>query len=183
MININVTFDSSNNIINLLIKSDSEITDVWIDTQKTFNCGESNSSSAWHLEINSSIGSDYYYQDEDNNYVLNYPINLNEITDINALFNSNVNTDMYFVYIELDGSYFQELKVVYNESYLRNYIFNALYDAIDSKKCCEINTSILDKLLLYDAFKLTTLNKDKVYFWNLLHMTYVDTDSNCSCNG
>lgn len=184
MIDINVTFDNSNNIINLLIKSDSTLKNVWIDTQKTFNCGESNSSSAWHFEITSSTPDTTYYVDEiDGLNTLNYSINLNDIIDVNALFNSNVNDDMYFIYVGLDGSYFQELKVSYDEDFLRTYLFNELYDAVDSKKCCEVNTSIIDKLLLYDAFKLATSNRDKVYFWNLLHMTNVDTNSNCSCNG
>lgn len=180
---MNVNFDNVNNIINLLIKSDSTIKDVWIDTQKTFNCGESNSSSAWHFEITPSTSDTIYYIDEiDGLSTLNYSINLNDITDVNALFNSNVNNDIYFVYVGLDGSYFQELKVAYDEDLLRTYLFNELYDSIDSKKCCEINTSIIDKLLLYDAFKLATSNKDKIYFWNLLHMTNVGTNSNCSCN-
>lgn len=184
MIDINVTFDNSNNIINLLIKSASTIKDVWIDTQKTFNCGESNSSSAWHFEISSSTPNTIYYVDEiDGLNTLYYSINLNDITDVNALFNSNVNNDIYFIYVGLDGSYIQELKVAYDEDLLRTYLFDELYDAVDSKKCCEVSTSIIDKLLLYDAFKLATSNKDKVYFWNLLHMTNIDANSNCSCNG
>ena len=184
MIDINVRFDSSTNTIILKIVSDAtDIKDIWIDTQKTFNCGEEHSSSAWHYEITEETPNTVYYQDESNNYIFDYIINLDDITTVNALFQANVNTDLFFVYVST-GNYCEELKLVYNEEYLRNMLFNNLYSSLTNNKCCEVDNSALDMLLLYDAFKLATINKDKVYFWNILHIGQtLDNNSNCMCNG
>lgn len=185
MIDINATFDNTHNIINLLIKSDAALKYVSIDTQKTFNCGESSSIYAWKYEITPSTSSDIYYQ-EDDLYVFNYNVNLNDIVAVetrNALLNADVTKDMFFIYAMADGDFVETIALAFDEQYLRQYLFNRLYDSIDSKKCCEINNDIVDILLLYNAFKLSIINKDKVYFWNLLHMSNIDNNSNCSCNG
>ena len=192
MNSLTATFNSTDNSITLVIHCTNVIKNIYIDNQYTFNCGESNSTSAWHLEVADYIWNEYSSQDEETGeYTFTYTIYLNDIepnhivtpTAYDKWSNASVNTDLFFIYVDYDGQWYQDLYIEYDEDTLRNSIFNALYDAIDSKKCCAVNTSIIDKLLLYDAFKLVTSNKDKVYFWNLLHMTNVDTNSNCSCNG
>lgn len=191
MNNVITNFDSVNNSITIEIHCTKVVKDIYIDNQRTFNCGESHSSSAWHLEVTTDIWNRYSTQDESGEYIFIYTIDLDDIdsTDIVTITSydkwtsTSVNNDLFFIYVVYEQVWYEELYINYYEDYLRNMIFDSLYDSIDSKKCCEVNTSIIDKLLLYHAFKLSTSNKDKIYFWNLLHMLNVDTNLNCSCNG
>jgi len=180
MITIETNRISGVNGFQIKVTSDALITDIYIDTQKTFNCGEDESSNAYHIEISEEGNTE-----DEGMYSHIERIYLDNITPSatrNALLNSNVETDLFIIYAYNEDSYSNK-ELFYDSRALKDYVFNALYNSIISTKCCEINTSSTDLLLLYNAFNLAISYKDKIFFWNKLHLSNFTNNSNCSCNG
>ena len=180
MITIDINRISGVNGFQISVTSDSKITDIYIDTQRTFNCGENESINAYHIEVT----------EEENNVedgIYNYTrdIRLDAIMPSstgNALLNSNVETDLFIIYA-YNKALYSKKELFYDSKVLKEYVFNILYDSILSTRCCETNTSSIDLLLLYNAFNLATSYKDKIFFWNKIHLHNYTENSNCSCNG
>jgi len=180
MITIETNRISGVNGFQIKVISDALITDIYIDTQKTFNCGENESVNAYHIEVSEEDNTEesgiYSYQREV------YLDNIFPSLTGNALLNSNVETDLFIIYAYNEDSYSNK-ELFYDSRVLQNYVFNVLYNSIISTKCCEINKNSTDLLLLYNAFNLATSYKDKIFFWNKLHLSNFTNNSNCSCNG
>lgn len=189
---IETSFDAKTNSMTLTIHCNSVIKDIYMDNQRTFNCNEEHSTSAWHLQVTDDIWAQHSVGDGLGNYIFTYTINLTEIdaTDLvtstayDKWCDSSIEKDLFFVYIKYENTVTEEFHLVYWESYLRNLIFDSIYDSITVSACsCDLDTGSINQLLLYNGFKFASLNKDKVYFWNMIHTNKTTVKSKCNCNG
>lgn len=180
MITIEVNRIEGQNALHIKVTSDLIPKDLYIDTQRTFNCGETESNDAFHLEI--SPDESVF---EDNIYIFERDIYLDNIMpsiDRNALVNSNVESDLYFIYVITEQLYSKK-EIFYDADVLKKLIFENIYNDISSRKCCEVNLNSANLVLLYYGFNLAELDRDKVRFWNMMHLNTESNNSSCSCNG
>lgn len=180
MITIEVNRIQGQNAFYIKAMSDLAFKDLYIDTQRTFNCGESESTEAFHLEI---LPNRQSY--EDGIYIYEESIYLDNIMpsiDRNALVNSNVENDLYFIYLITDQLYSKK-EIFYDADVLKKLIFEYIYNDISSRKCCEVNLNSANLVLLYYGFNLAELDRDKVKFWDMMHLNAENNNSSCSCNG
>lgn len=172
---ISLTLDVNNKKIHISATSSIEMTNVYIDTQKTFNCIDEPSTKALHVSVESTLQDDDLYHLEVDIDLTNFALGSN-------MLNIDINRDLFIVFISQQASYLTD--TTYDKDYLMHYMFNTLSRAIVNKKCCEnINNIPIDIILAYNAFKLADSYVDKMYFWNKIYYNEGNNQSTCGCNG
>ena len=152
---------------------------IYIDTDLTFNCSNGpNDNKKASIPVISTL------DEETGLYYFTKVVGLNDVSVNGALIKADINNNMFFVYVPLDTVESEYgFDYIYNEEYLRNTIFDSLYKDITNSVCCNINDYAIHLLLLYNAFNFASSYKDKVHFWQELHRTSTNIDTNCMCNG
>lgn len=172
---ISVTLNPNTKTLHILASSAIRITDVYIDTQKTFNCENEPSINASHMEVESIL-------EEDNLYHIDIDIDLTSLALGSTVLTADVNTDLFFVFVQSGISYMSE--IAYDNDYLMDYVFNVLSKSLIMNNCCEdIGNVPVDILLLYYAFIYAKSYRDKIFFWNKIYISNNNKISNCKCNG
>jgi hypothetical protein len=173
---INLTFDSENKQIHISATSIIEMTDVYIDTQNTFNCIDEPSTKAMHLSVESVL-------EDDNLYHLEIDINLVSFSLGSSMLGTDISKDLFIVFIK-QQTYTYITDSTYNEDYLMKYMFDTLSKALINKGCCtNVNNISTDILLAYNAFKIADSYVDKIYFWNMIYYNEGSNQPTCGCNG
>lgn len=172
---INLTFDSENKQIHISATSTIEMTDVYIDTQKTFNCIDEPSTKAMHVSVESVL-------EDDNLYHLETDINLASFSLGSSILDIDIDRDLFIIFIPQQAYYMTDN--TYNKDYLIKYIFDMLSKALISKGCCtNVNSISIDVLLARNAFEIADSYMDKIYFWNMIYYNEGSNQPTCGCNG
>lgn len=172
---INVILNSDAKTLHVVASSVIEITDIYIDTQKTFNCENEPSINASHLNVESTL-------EEDDLYHIDIDIDLTSLSLGSTILTANINTDLFFVFVQSGVSYM--LDIAYDNNYLMDYVFHTLSNSLIINNCCEnINNVPIDILLLYYAFIHAKNYRDKIFFWNKIYLNNINKINKCRCDG
>ena len=170
-------------IISATAETGGYINDIRIDTQRSFVCTSEPSSNASIITIDTTASGVELNGENKIISITNYEINLASATS-GALLTLDINNDMMFVYVY--GNPDISAGVTFDQNSLYQLVFRNLNRNLISQKCCTIDQSSVDLVLLFEAFQLSWSTADPrkfIYYWNRLHNYSSDSSSNCGCNG
>lgn len=174
--NITLTLDIDNKTLTISgTGSTLALSYVYVDTSKSFICQNEPSSLATSVPlvtIQEQGATTYSFTG-----VVDFKTNLNGI-----LGTADINEDIFFVFAQINSNPEYVVEYTYNDANFKANIFESTYRALIESKCCELNLSAANLILLYNAFLMAPTLKDKAELWNNLHNN-PSVISNCSCNG